>query len=163
VDDRGRALARIGRPGLAIERTWYAGRPLLVTENDYSLQLYNGDTGVVVAAGPDRLMAAFERAGGVIEISPTRLAAVDTVYAMTVHKAQGSQFATVASCCLDPTRPSSPVSSSTPPSRAPRRSSLSWARRVDPGRHRPAHSPGFRSPVVALGRPRPPRPRDLAG
>ncbi len=67
-----------------------------MTENDYSLQLYNGDTGVVVAAGPDRLVAAFERAGGVIEVSPTRLAAVDTVYAMTVHKAQGSQFATVA-------------------------------------------------------------------
>jgi len=92
-------------PGLAIERTWYAGRPLLVTENDYSLQLYNGDTGVVVAAGPDRLMAAFERAGGVIEISPTRLAAVDTVYAMTVHKAQGSQFATVAVLLPGPDSP----------------------------------------------------------
>jgi exodeoxyribonuclease V alpha subunit len=75
---------------------WYVGRPLIVTENDYGLRLYNGDTGVVVEAGDSRLVAAFERGGGVAEVSPTRLAAVDTVYAMTVHKSQGSQFHTVA-------------------------------------------------------------------
>jgi exodeoxyribonuclease V alpha subunit len=82
--------------GFASEGAWYAGRPLLVTENDYSLRLYNGDTGVVVAVTPDRLVAAFERGGEVVHVSPTRLAAVETVYAMTVHKAQGSQFDTVA-------------------------------------------------------------------
>ena len=75
---------------------WYVGRPLIVTENDYGLALYNGDTGVVVEAGDGRLVAAFERGGSVAEVSPTRLAAVDTVYAMTVHKSQGSQFHTVA-------------------------------------------------------------------
>jgi exodeoxyribonuclease V alpha subunit len=75
---------------------WYVGRPLIVTENDYGLKLYNGDTGVVVKAGDGRLVAAFERGGSVAEVSPTRLAAVDTVYAMTVHKSQGSQFHTVA-------------------------------------------------------------------
>lgn len=75
---------------------WYVGRPLLITENDYSLKLYNGDTGVVVAAGPDRIAAAFERRGDVVAFSPTRLSAVDTVYAMTVHKSQGSQFKTAA-------------------------------------------------------------------
>ena len=75
---------------------WYVGRPLIVTQNDYGLQLFNGDTGVVVAAGEHRLVAAFERGGAVVQVSPTRLAAVDTVYAMTVHKSQGSQFKTVA-------------------------------------------------------------------
>ncbi len=75
---------------------WYVGRPLIVTENDYGLQLFNGDTGVVVAAGENRLVAAFERGGAIAQVSPTRLAAVDTVYAMTVHKSQGSQFKTVA-------------------------------------------------------------------
>jgi exodeoxyribonuclease V alpha subunit len=75
---------------------WYVGRPLIVTENDYSLQLFNGDTGVVVATGENRLVAAFERGGAIAQVSPTRLAAVDTVYAMTVHKSQGSQFKTVA-------------------------------------------------------------------
>jgi exodeoxyribonuclease V alpha subunit len=83
-------------PGFDGSREWYVGRPLLVTSNDYGLKLYNGDTGVVVRAGDDRIAAAFERAGGVVEFAPTRLGAVDTVYAMTIHKAQGSQFGTVA-------------------------------------------------------------------
>lgn len=85
-------------PGFAHERGWYAGRPLLVTENDYGLRLYNGDTGVAVADGDadGRLSAAFERRGEVVKFRPTRLSAVDTVYAMTIHKAQGSQFDTAA-------------------------------------------------------------------
>jgi exodeoxyribonuclease V alpha subunit len=74
---------------------WYPGRPLLVTENDYGLRLFNGDTGVVVAAG-GRAVAAFERRDEIVEFSPARLSAVETVYAMTVHKAQGSQFGTAA-------------------------------------------------------------------
>ncbi len=82
--------------GFATGADWYVGRPLIVTENDYGLQLFNGDTGVVVAAGDDRLVAAFERGDTIAQVSPTRLAAVDTVYAMTVHKSQGSQFHTVA-------------------------------------------------------------------
>ena len=98
---------------------WYVGRPLLVTENDYELGLFNGDTGVVVTTGPNRIAAAFERRGAIIEFSPTRLAAVETVYAMTIHKAQGSQFDTAA--VLLPRQPprSSPESSSTPRSPAP--------------------------------------------
>jgi exodeoxyribonuclease V alpha subunit len=82
--------------GFAAEGTWYAGRPLLVTANDYGLRLYNGDTGVVVASPSRRLVAAFERGGQILEVSPTRLASVDTVYAMTIHKSQGSQFNKVA-------------------------------------------------------------------
>ena len=82
----------LAQAGLAAEGEWYAGRPLLVTENDYGLGLYNGDTGVVIAAGDGRLSAAFERG----EYSPARLGPVDTVYAMTVHKSQGSQFGTAA-------------------------------------------------------------------
>jgi exodeoxyribonuclease V alpha subunit len=85
------------------EGAWYAGRPLLVTENDYELQLYNGDTGVVVESAPDRLSAAFERRGEVLHFSPTRLGAVDTVYAMTIHKSQGSQFDTAAVLLPAPT------------------------------------------------------------
>ena len=91
--------------GFAPAQRWYVGRPLLVTENDYELGLYNGDTGVVVAAGPGRVSAAFERRGEILEFSPTRLAAVDTVYAMTIHKAQGSQFGTAAVLLPDPDSP----------------------------------------------------------
>jgi exodeoxyribonuclease V alpha subunit len=75
---------------------WYVGRPLLVNQNDYELGLYNGDTGVVVQTAADQVRAVFERGGRVLEFSPTRLAAVDTVYAMTIHKGQGSQFDTAA-------------------------------------------------------------------
>jgi exodeoxyribonuclease V alpha subunit len=88
--------------GFGAGGTWYVGRPLLVTQNDYGLRLYNGDTGVVVATEGGRLSAAFERSGGVVRFSPTRLAAVDTVYAMTIHKSQGSQFDTAAVLLPDP-------------------------------------------------------------
>lgn len=94
-----------GVDGFGAEGEWYAGRPLLVLENDYGLRLYNGDTGVVIATGPGRVSAAFERQGGVLEVRPARLAAVDTVYAMTVHKSQGSQFATAAVVLPDLTSP----------------------------------------------------------
>jgi len=52
---------------------------LLVTENDYSLRLYNGDTGVVDRRSRGSPVAAFERDGEILEVSPSRLAAVDTV------------------------------------------------------------------------------------
>lgn len=92
--------------GFAAGGPWYAGRPLLFTENDYGLQLYNGDTGVVVAppgGGPVR--AVFERRGQLLELSPHRLGRVETVHAMTVHKAQGSQFRSVALLLPDGSSP----------------------------------------------------------
>ena len=72
------------------------GRPLLVTENDYELGLYNGDTGVIVAGAGEHPTAVFERGGELLHFSPLRLGAVETVYAMTIHKSQGSQFDTAA-------------------------------------------------------------------
>jgi exodeoxyribonuclease V alpha subunit len=91
--------------GLGATGPWYAGRPLLVTANDHALRLSNGDTGVVVALGDGRLGAAFPRGDTVALLSPTRLAAVDTVHAMTIHKAQGSQFDTVAVVLPGPESP----------------------------------------------------------
>ena len=89
-------------PGFAAEGEWYAGRPLLVTENDYGLRLYNGDTGVIVAGERGRASAAFERGGEVVTFSPARLGTVETVYAMTIHKSQGSQFDAAAVLLPDP-------------------------------------------------------------
>ncbi len=74
---------------------WYAGRPLLVTQNDHGLGVYNGDTGVVVDVGGGRLRAVFDRRGEVLDVAPARLASVESLYAMTIHKAQGSQFGQV--------------------------------------------------------------------
>ena len=75
---------------------WYVGRPLLVTENNYELKLYNGDTGIVIQRPDGSLAAAFERGDEIVELSPTQLEAVETVYAMTIHKSQGSQFEAVS-------------------------------------------------------------------
>jgi exodeoxyribonuclease V alpha subunit len=97
-----RALAAVVE-GLGAEGSWYAGRPLLVTENDYGLRLYNGDTGVVVRGPDGRAAAAFERRGEVVSFSPARLGAVETVYAMTIHKSQGSQFRTAVVLLPDST------------------------------------------------------------
>ena len=100
-DLAGRRAARASRA-----EPWYVGRPLLVTENDHAIRLYNGDTGVVVTSPTsDRPTAAFERQGEIVYFSPSRLAAVETVYAMTVHKSQGSQFDTAAVLLPDPASP----------------------------------------------------------
>lgn len=68
----------------------YVGRPILVNHNDYGLGLSNGDTGVVVHTG-DGPRAVVESGSGTVQIAPWRLSDVETMHAMTVHKAQGSQ------------------------------------------------------------------------
>ncbi len=72
--------------GRSMWSQWYAGRPILVTANDYGLGIYNGDTGVVVAS-PDGLRAHI----GSLHLATSRLPEVDTMHAMTIHKSQGSQ------------------------------------------------------------------------
>ena len=60
---------------------------------------------VVTSPTSGRPTAAFERQGEIVYFSPSRLAAVETVYAMTVHKSQGSQFDTAAVLLPDPASP----------------------------------------------------------
>lgn len=83
------------RAGL-IERSkgWYAGRPVLVQRNNYTLNLMNGDIGITLL-DPEtgKLRVVFEQAdGGVRWVLPSRLSDVETVFALTVHKSQGSEF-----------------------------------------------------------------------
>ncbi len=76
---------------------WYKGRPVLITENDYELGLYNGDFGLAWPDENDRLMVWVAASDGELRaVSPARLPAHETCYAMTVHKAQGSEFDRVA-------------------------------------------------------------------
>jgi len=86
------ALAgRILRPRRA--QSWYPGQPILVLANDYGCGLFNGDTGLIDADAAGRLKAFFPAAGELPRaISPYRLPQHETVYAMTVHKSQGSEF-----------------------------------------------------------------------
>jgi exodeoxyribonuclease V alpha subunit len=76
--------------GEPIWSSWYAGRPVLVTANDYGLGLYNGDTGVTVVDG-GTLRAVVGGAGEKLTFATSRLADVETMHAMTIHKSQGSQ------------------------------------------------------------------------
>ncbi|RKP51970.1 exodeoxyribonuclease V subunit alpha [Pararobbsia silviterrae] len=78
---------------------WYLGRPVLVTRNDYELGLMNGDIGMTLdlpdADGRSRLRVAFAAGDGTDAIKwvlPSRLQSVETVFALTVHKSQGSEF-----------------------------------------------------------------------
>lgn len=72
-------------------RDWFPGRPVLVTANDRGLGIYNGDLGVAVREGATRLRVHFPTPGGTRALTTSRLPAQQTAYAMTVHKAQGSQ------------------------------------------------------------------------
>lgn len=81
---------------------WYAGRPVMITDNDYDLGVFNGDIGVVVAEGGSLRVVIDGRSGRPVE--HRRLSGVQTVHAMTVHKSQGSQFDRVV--VVLPTEPS---------------------------------------------------------
>jgi exodeoxyribonuclease V alpha subunit len=70
----------------------YQGRPVIILENDYTLQLFNGDIGIILQDGGD-LRACFTDAGGSVrKIAASRLPRHETAFAMTVHKSQGSEF-----------------------------------------------------------------------
>lgn len=73
--------------------TWYRGKPIMIMVNDYSLQLFNGDTGIVWPDVDGRLWAWFQRQGGELQkIALSRLPGHETAFAITVHKSQGSEF-----------------------------------------------------------------------
>ncbi|WP_456269896.1 exodeoxyribonuclease V subunit alpha [Kushneria sp. AK178] len=84
-------------------RGWYAGRPVMVTRNDPQLGLYNGDIGIAMvmpaddarhdgASGRLRVFFPHPSGEGVRAVLPGRLGGVETAFAMTVHKSQGSEF-----------------------------------------------------------------------
>ncbi|WP_250628019.1 exodeoxyribonuclease V subunit alpha [Pinirhizobacter soli] len=79
---------------------FFEGRPVLVNRNDYSLGLMNGDVGVCLALadgeGGRALRVAFRVGERIRFVTPSRLSGVQTVFAMTVHKSQGSEFAHTA-------------------------------------------------------------------
>ena len=84
------------RTDISNEYPWYRGRPVLITKNDYSLGLFNGDMGITMPdpkEGGRELYVFFpEASGGVRRYSPYRIKEHETAYAMTVHKSQGSEF-----------------------------------------------------------------------
>lgn len=96
------ALNRLAENSLTREslinpnQEWYRGRPILITRNDYDLGLYNGDMGVTLPdpdSGSQQLHVYFQGDSGELRrFAPHRLPEHETLFAMTVHKSQGSEF-----------------------------------------------------------------------
>ncbi|MFC3022305.1 exodeoxyribonuclease V subunit alpha [Vibrio zhugei] len=78
------------------DELWYHGRPIMVTSNDHSLGLYNGDVGICLRdehESSQRLKVYFELPDGQVKaVLPSRVPPHETAYAMTIHKSQGSEF-----------------------------------------------------------------------
>jgi exodeoxyribonuclease V alpha subunit len=96
VESLNRTIEKILREERLVTGTQntYAGMPILITQNDYQLRLYNGDIGILL---PDptngSLLAWFiGEDGGIRRVPPARLPEYEPAFVMTVHKSQGSEF-----------------------------------------------------------------------
>ena len=94
--------AELQKQGLIdTSRDFYPGRPVMLNQNDHSLGLYNGDIGIVLQDPEQSLLYKvwFVTAQGTLRgVLPSRLPPHETVYAMTIHKSQGSEFDHVYLC-----------------------------------------------------------------
>ena len=75
------------------DRDWYQGKPIIIRRNQYEMDLYNGDTGILWNDQDGLLRAWFRRPdNSLYPVTPARLPDHDPAYAITIHKAQGSEF-----------------------------------------------------------------------
>ncbi len=82
----------LAQRGWRTAQTYYPGRPIMITQNDYRQQLFNGDIGVILRDEQGQLKACFYFGEELRWVGLNRLPAHETVFAMTVHKSQGSEF-----------------------------------------------------------------------
>lgn len=82
----------LNQRGWHSQQPFYHGRPIMITQNDYRQQLFNGDIGVVLRDETGQLKVCFSFDETLRWVALNRLPAHDTVFAMTVHKSQGSEF-----------------------------------------------------------------------
>lgn len=87
---------RLGEAAGAERSPWYPGRPVMVLRNDYLLRVFNGDVGLCLPDDSGELSVCFlEKDGQLRRIAPLRLPEHETAFAITVHKSQGSEFASL--------------------------------------------------------------------
>lgn len=92
-----RVLQQQGLISVNPNQRHYIGMPIMVSQNDYQLKLFNGDIGILMPDDSGQLKAVFiDEQGNERAFSPARLPAHDKVYVMTIHKSQGSEFSYTA-------------------------------------------------------------------
>ena len=92
-----RVLQQKGLISVNPNQRHYTGMPIMVSQNDYQLKLFNGDIGILMPDDSGQLKALFiDEQGNERAFSPARLPAHDKVYVMTIHKSQGSEFSYTA-------------------------------------------------------------------
>lgn len=79
--------------GISWQEPFFENRPIMVTQNNYSTQVFNGDTGIVCASPKGIKSVAFPGLQDVRMVPPSLLGSHITAFANTIHKSQGSEFA----------------------------------------------------------------------
>ena len=84
--------------GVPADAAWYPGRQVMVTRNDYGARLFNGDVGLCLRGADGQLRVWFAAPGGegVRALPPSALPAFAPAFAITIHKAQGSEYGQAA-------------------------------------------------------------------
>lgn len=77
---------------VSMEAGWYHGRPIMITQNDYTLGIFNGDIGVTLVDEEGAVWVYIETGSEIKRFKPQRLSHFDPAYFLTVHKSQGSEF-----------------------------------------------------------------------
>lgn len=101
-------INRLVEKRLGLSARWYNGKPIMITENHLTCQLYNGDIGICLADNTQggKLRVYFLATDGTVKkILPSRLPRWESVFAMTIHKSQGSEFEEVLIALSDTVNP----------------------------------------------------------
>ena len=77
--------------GIDTESQWYAGRSIIIEENDYALEVFNGDTGLCIKQEGE-IFVTFSAGHETRLISPSLLPKVKTAWSLTIHRTQGSEY-----------------------------------------------------------------------
>jgi exodeoxyribonuclease V alpha subunit len=84
--------ALINKRAIQKAGVWYVGRPVMVTQNNPALHLYNGDIGLCLQENNTLVVCFLASDGSIKRYLPARIPACETAFAMTIHKSQGSEF-----------------------------------------------------------------------
>lgn len=98
---------KLDKPNVLHQSDWYAGRPVIIEQNDYDLGLFNGDIGITIEMN-GMLYVSFDRdteSGEYRYFSPGQLHNISSAWAITIHKSQGSEYENIAVVLADESSP----------------------------------------------------------